>query len=165
MSKAFTKEDDDAGEEIAAPRATLPDGATNYMTPGGATRFREELARCQEERARLSAARDDADAAARLRRVEARIREITQSLASAEIVTARDAREVLFGATVRVRDGRGAETEYRIVGVDEADFDRGWVSWMSPIARALLQRKLKERVRFKFPSGEEELEIVGIAYE
>jgi transcription elongation factor GreB len=71
---------------------------------------------------------------------------------------------VSFGATVTVRRKDG-EISYRIVGVDEADPDRGWVSWPSPIARALLQARLGERVSFKFPSGEETLEILEISYE
>jgi transcription elongation factor GreB len=64
-----------------------------------------------------------------------------------------------------VRRCSSEETRYRIVGLDETDTDRGWVSWLSPIARSLLNARLGERVRFKFPSGEEELEIVCIEYE
>ena len=64
-----------------------------------------------------------------------------------------------------VRDGGGVETRYRIVGVDETDLDRDWVSWVSPIARALLNARLGQRVRLKFPGGEQGVEIVGIAYE
>jgi len=71
---------------------------------------------------------------------------------------------VQFGATVTVRERNGEELSYRIVGVDETDIDRGWVSWLSPIAKALFNARLGERVRFKLPSGEEELEIVGVAY-
>ncbi len=63
-----------------------------------------------------------------------------------------------------VRDSTGEESTYRIVGVDETDFDRGWVSWQSPIARALLNARRGERVPFSFPSGEEELEIVAVSY-
>jgi transcription elongation factor GreB len=70
-----------------------------------------------------------------------------------------------FGATVTVREQSGEEATYRIVGTDESDPDRGWVSWLSPIARALMNAQLGERIRFKFPAGEEELEIVNIAYE
>ena len=73
--------------------------------------------------------------------------------------------QVRFGTTVTVRKPSGDETRYRIVGVDEMDVDRDWVSWLSPIARALLNARLGQRVRFKFPSGEEELEITAIAYE
>ena len=70
--------------------------------------------------------------------------------------------QVRFGTTVTVRDGKGGESVYRIVGVDEADFSRNEVSWLSPIARALLNARLGQRVPFKFPSGATELEIVKI---
>ncbi len=72
---------------------------------------------------------------------------------------------VRFGASVRVRRADGEEDDYRIVGVDEIDLDRSWVSWLSPIARALLNARRGQRVRFRFPSGEEELEIVEISYD
>ena len=72
---------------------------------------------------------------------------------------------VRFGASVTVRDRGGGESHYRIVGVDETDIDRGWVSWLSPIAKALLNARLGERVRIELPSGQEELEILSIAYE
>ena len=62
------------------------------------------------------------------------------------------------------RDAAGEESTYRIVGVDEADVDRDWVSWVSPIARALLNARLGQRVRFRFPAGEDELEVVRIEY-
>ena len=64
-----------------------------------------------------------------------------------------------------MRRSDGEEDCYRIVGVDEIDLERSWVSWASPIARALLNARVGERVRFKFPSGEEELEIMQIDYE
>ncbi len=76
-----------------------------------------------------------------------------------------DADVVRFGATVTVRRSDGSEDTYRIVGVDEIDLERSWVSWQSPIAKALLNARRGERVRFKFPSGEEELEIAGVSYE
>ena len=72
---------------------------------------------------------------------------------------------VRFGATVTVRESDGNEASYRIVGVDEVDLDRGWVSWVSPIAKALLNSKQGERIRFKFPSGEETLEVLDVRYE
>ena len=73
--------------------------------------------------------------------------------------------QVRFGATVTVREPDGEESRYRIVGADETDIDRGWVSWLSPIAKALLNARLGERVRLRLPGGERELEITGITYE
>ena len=90
-----------------------------------------------------------------------------QSLRAAEIVLPPPTpwEVVRFGATVTVRDSYKVETRYRIVGVDEADAARGWVSWQSPIARALLHTRLSESVTFKFPSGESRLTIADIRYE
>jgi transcription elongation factor GreB len=174
MSKAFTKEsDDDLPTRAVVPRpasaSVLPEGAKNYLTPSGARRLRDELAKLvQEERPGLAASADN-EAAQRLATVDQRIYELEAILQSAEVVplpVAAERDRVAFGATVTVREtGSGRQDRYRIVGVDEADFDRDEVSWLSPIARALIQARLGERVRFQFPSGEEELEIVGIAYE
>lgn len=119
------------------------------------------------ERPRLvSAAADDPDAKRQLLNLDQRIAQLEASLQSAEVVPPPTENNVVrFGATVIVRRRDGDEDEYRIVGVDETDLDRGWVSWISPIARALLNAPLGGRVKFKFPSGEEELEIVRISYE
>jgi transcription elongation factor GreB len=93
--------------------------------------------------------------------------QLEESLQSSEIIgpPAGPADSVRFGATVTVRESDGGKATYRIVGVDEMDIDRGWVSWQSPIAKALLNGKRSQRIRFKFPSGEETLEILDIRYE
>ena len=72
---------------------------------------------------------------------------------------------VRFGAVVTVREAGGGETRYRIVGVDEVDFDRGWISWLSPIAKALLNKSIGQRVRLRTPGGERELEVMRVSYE
>lgn len=163
MSKAFTKEDDDAPEEplVARPLSTLPFGAKNYLTADGAERFRAERRELAEQRASLA---DDPANKRQIRAIDQRALDLEEMLATAEIVTANacDSDEVCFGSTVTVREADGTEHEYRIVGIDEADFDRGWVSWISPIARALTGARIGQRVAFKFPSGEKQLEIVGI---
>jgi len=168
MSRAFVRESDDLPERPTFARrpSPLPPGAQNHITPDGARRFREELERLvQVERPRLATA-DDPDAKRRLQEVNQRIDQLQQCLESAVVVPVPNERDrVQFGATVTVRERSGEETRYRVVGVDEVDIDRGWVSWLSPIAKALLNARLGERVRFKFPSGEEELEVVGVAYE
>jgi transcription elongation factor GreB len=170
LSKAFTREDDSAPELPDLPPLTsaLAPGAKNYITPAGAQKLRDELQQLIETtRPVLADSVDDPDAKRQLARLDQRILQLEESLQSAEIVKAPagPADVVRFGASVTVREGDGTETTYRIVGVDEMDIDRNWVSWMSPIAKALLNRKRGERIRFKFPSGEAALEIKGIRYE
>jgi transcription elongation factor GreB len=170
MSKAFTREDDSAPEHPDLPALTsaLAPGAKNYITPAGAEKLREELQRLVETtRPALADSQDDPDAKRQLARLDQRTIQLAESLQSAEIVSSPSgpADVVRFGASVTVRESDGTEISYRIVGVDETDIDRNWVSWLSPIAKALLNAKRGERIRFKFPSGEETLEIVEITYE
>jgi transcription elongation factor GreB len=169
MSRAFVRESDVPQLPELPPQASsLPPGAKNYLTPGGAARLKAELAqRLEVERPRLAAKpADDTDAKRELQVLDQRIRYLQQSLRTAEVVPPPQgpADVVRFGATVTVHDGR-EENRYRIVGVDETDLDRGWVSWLSPLARALLNTPLGAQVRFKAPSGEKELEIRQIEYE
>lgn len=170
MSKAFTRESDDAPDlPVLRPAAVLPPGAKNLMTPGGAARLRAELERmAREERPRLaeSAGAND-EAKQRLRTLDQRMELLHQKLQTAVVtgppVPADDT--VRFGATVLVRERSGEQATYRIVGVDETDLDQNWVSWLSPIAKALLNAQVGQRVRFKFPAGEEVLEILSVSYE
>jgi transcription elongation factor GreB len=170
LSKAFTRDENEGPDipEIAPPASLLTPGARNYITPQGAQKLRDELQKLVEvTRPRLVEARDDPDAKRQLARLDQRMRQLEDSLQAAEIVgpSGGPGDVVRFGAWVTVRESSGEETTYRIVGVDETDADNNWVSWMSPIARALLNRKLGERIRFKFPSGEDSLEIKEIRYE
>ena len=165
MSKAFTRESDDAPDEPPArlPQP-LPPGAKNYITQDGEQRLRGELEQLSARRSVLAAA-GDAESKQRLPALDARIRQMLQILQSVVVVAPPDGGEqVRFGATVTVRQRDGSTTDYRIVGVDETDIDRGWVSWLSPIAKALLNRRAGESIRFKFPSGEEPLEILSVSY-
>lgn len=174
MSRAFVRESDVPQLPELPPQVSpLPPGAKNYLTPSGAQRLQAELQRLREqERPRLAAApADDVDAKRELLVLDQRIRYLQESLRTAEITpppappAPAEADVVRFGATVTVREANGAETRYRIVGVDETDLDRNWVSWLSPIARALLNARRGERVQFKAPRGMRELEVVGIEYE
>ena len=168
MSKAFTRESDDLPEQPVAPRPpSLPPGVKNYLTPDGVGRMRAELERLLEQERPEAAAHSDADEARRnLQRIDQRIHHLQQSLASAEIVQppAGPVAQVRFGATVTVRERSGDQVQYRIVGVDETDVDRGWVSWRTPIAKALLNARVGDRVHLRLPAAEEELEILAIAY-
>jgi transcription elongation factor GreB len=170
MSKAFTREENEGPDLPDLPPTTsaLPPGAKNYMTRAGADRLRAQLARLIErERPRLTQeAADDPDVKRRLGLIDQRIFQLEQSLQTAEVISppTDPPGTVTFGSTVTVRGPDGEET-FRIVGVDETDHERGWVSWLSPVARALMNAKKGERVRFKYPCGEEDLEILGISYE
>ena len=169
MSKAFTRESDDAPEPRPLPRlvSALPPGTKNYLTPDGARRLQQELDDLSQKRSTIVALPADSDARYHLPALDQRIFQLQQSLQTAFLAPAPAPpwEQVRFGATVTVRDADGVETRYRIVGVDETDLDRDWVSWLSPIARALLNARSGQRVRLKLPAGEEQLEIVGIAYE
>jgi transcription elongation factor GreB len=170
MSKAFTREETDGPDipDLPPLSSALAPGARNFITAAGAQKLRDELQRSVEiTRPSLASSSDDPDAKRQLARLDQRIMQLEESLQSAEIVPPPDgpAEFVRFGATVTVRESDGSEAIYRIVGVDEIDLDRGWVSWQSPIAKALLNGRRDERIRFKFPSGEETLEILNIQYE
>ena len=168
MSKAFTRESD-LPEIVVRPRPTslLPPGAKNYLTVGGAQELERELDELLSMRSRLTAAAEDGELAEKLQRVDMRIAQLQQTLHSAAIVEPPSAPDdtVRFGATVTVREQDGSECTYRIVGVDETDLERNWISWVSPIAKALLQARAGERVRVKFPSGEQELEILRVSHD
>ena len=170
MSKAFTREENEGPDlpDLPPTGSALPPGAKNYMTRAGAERLRSVLEHLiEKERPALAAeATDDLDAKRRLGLLDQRIFQLEQSLQSAEVLSppANPPGTVTFGATVTVRGPDGEET-FRIVGVDETDHERGWVSWLSPVARALMNAKRGERVRFKYPCGEEDLEILAIRYE
>ncbi|MSU70158.1 MAG: hypothetical protein EXS39_05160, partial [Opitutaceae bacterium] len=114
-----------------------------------------------------SALSDDAEAKYELQRLAQRIQYLQQSLCSAEVVLppAGPPDRVRFGATVTVREPKGSESCYRLVGVDETDLDRNWVSWLSPIAQALLNARLGQIVAFKTPAGKTELEVIRITHD
>lgn len=169
MSKAFTRENDDAPEpvRIRRPASVLPPGVRNHVTPDGLQRWRTELDRLSEvERARL-AATDQPEDRERLNSLDQEIHRLRQLIRSAVATPPPPAGEerIRFGAWVTIREAAGAETRYRIVGVDEVDLGRGWISWLSPLSKALLHRRKGESVRLHTPGGEEVLEILAVEYE
>ncbi|MDP9004029.1 MAG: GreA/GreB family elongation factor [Verrucomicrobiota bacterium] len=170
MSKAFTREENDGPDipDLPPLSSSLGSGARNYITATGAQKLRDQLQQAVEiTRPALASSSDDPDAKRQLARLDQRIMQLEESLHAAEIVAPPEGASdvVRFGATVTVRESDGTKTSYRIVGVDEMDLDRNWVSWMSPIAKALLNARQGQSVPFKFPSGQETLEIIDIRYE
>lgn len=160
MSRAFVKETDTTAEP-ALPEPELPPGARNLVTPEGAARLRDELAALEAERAALRDA-DGAAAAARRASVDRRARYLARRIETFVVTpTAPDVDRVVFGATVTLV-GDDGERRLRIVGVDEADAARGDVSWVSPIARAVLGARLGDEVTVRVPRGDEILEVTAI---
>lgn len=151
MSKAFTKEDDEIPERSGRMRSPsgLPPGAVDYLTAEGERRLRSELEKLQISEGG--------------RRAE-RIRELQRVLASVTVVPERETtmEEVLFGATVTVRDAQGELARYRIVGVEETGLAPGWVSWVSPLAKALIGARVGDRVRLGEGAADE---VVIVAVE
>ncbi len=168
MSKAFTKDDASDAPVVVVPRAPLPPGTPNYVTPRGLAALRAELDALQAERARLEVPSEDNDARVRaLTTVHARIGELAERIAAALLVNPREQPhdEVRFGARVAARTENGTTREWQIVGVDESDVAHGRVAFTAPLARALLGRRVGDAVTVRTPRGEEELEIEAIAYE
>ncbi len=167
MSKAFVRESDSTDfSDVPAPVSPLPPGARNYLTAAGAQRLRDEIARLSTVERPPLAAVDDPDSKRELKALDQRIRYLQQSLSTAEIVEppAEPDDVVRFGATVTVRDARGEVSHYRLVGADETDPAEGAVSWLSPLAQALMNAREGDRVRFHAPAGEQVLEIVAVDY-
>ena len=189
MSKAFTKEseqDEDGPEDDAREGLnTLPPGTKNYITPAGLQRLKDELQfLLRKERPAVTAVvswaagngdrSENADyqyGKRRLRDIDRRIRFLTRRVDLAELIDpetprdARTARQAFFGATVRYANAAGEEQVVTIVGVDESDHRRKHISWISPLARALMKAKPGDTVLLQAPGGTEELEVLDVRYE
>ena len=182
MSKAFTREDDGADEDdLPEESGGLPLAAKNYMTPAGFARMREELdGLMRKERPEVvkvvSWAASNGDRSEngdyiygkkRLREIDCRVRYLSKRLANAEVVDpARRGKteQVFFGATVTYANGRGEERTIKIVGVDEVALDKGHVSWISPIAKALLRAEEGDVVKMRTPQGVDDIEVIEVRY-
>ena len=169
MSKAFTRESDDesGAEDIPSFRPQLPPGTRNYITREGADRLKQSLNDLLEKKQALATMINAAGTGSEAdqRKIESAIRRLQQILDSvvvAEIPVDQD--KVAFGAVVMIRHGNGEEAAYHIVGVEEADPERGSISWISPLARALFSRRAGDKVRFRSPEGDEELTIMTVRY-
>jgi transcription elongation factor GreB len=159
MSKAFTREPDESGgDEIPSVRPPLPAGTTNYITREGAERLQQRLDNLLEKK-RQSSNAPESD----LRKLDAQIRTLQQTLSSVVVSQpASNPGKVVFGTTVKIRGQNGEEEIYRIVGVEEAEPENGSISWLSPLARALLSREIGDKVRFRTPAGAKELTVLSI---
>jgi transcription elongation factor GreB len=179
MSKAFLKEPDPEQDDAGSEPAALPVGSKNYISPAGYARLNAERRQLVEvERPEVvkvvSWAASNGDRSEngdyiygkrRLREIDRRVRYLIKRLENAEIVESagRESDQVFFGATVSLRSAAG-ERIVTIVGVDEVDPAHGRVSWISPIARALLKARVGDVVTLATPAGAETLEIMDVSY-
>ncbi len=181
MSKAFTKESDGDDDEDGGGLPPLPAGTRNYITPQGYARLRGELLQLiDEERPKVveivhwAASNGDRSengdylyGKKRLREIDRRIRFLTKRLEIAEVADPclhHGNDQVFFGATVRYAQEDGEEREITIVGIDEADSLKGQVSWISPIARALIKAREGDVVKLQTPAGLQEVEVLAVKY-
>jgi len=188
MNNHFTNEpdeEDDQREPVAEPEQPQPPVAKNYITPSGLRRLRDELKfLLVRERPAVTAVvswaagngdrSENADyqyGKRRLKQIDRRIHFLTKRIDAAEVVdpeaprTGRAATHVFFGATVRYANAAGTERVVSIVGVDEVDLDRNQISWISPLARALMKSGPGDRVVLHAPGSTEHLEILDVTYE
>ena len=183
MSKAFTRENDNIPEDDEDEGANpLPAGVKNYMTPAGHARMKAEFEQLWKiERPKLveiiawAASNGDRSengdyiyGKKRLREIDRRIRYLTKRLDNAEVVdpaAREETDQIFFGATVTVEDDLGAIATYAIVGIDEAEPARNRISWVSPMARALLKAREGDTVSLMTPAGKRELDILEVRYE
>ena len=183
MSKAFTTENDADGDEDGGDGAmpALPSGSKNYITPAGYARLRDELLQLMdEERPKVVEAvhwaakngdrSENGDylyGKKRLREIDRRIRFLSKRLEIAEVTDPsvhHGSDQIFFGATVRYVDETGDERSVTILGIDEADSAQAQVSWISPIARALLKSREGDVVKLVTPGGAHEVEVLSVSY-
>ena len=180
MSKAFIKETDDEADLPDEPLA-IPAGVKNYMTPLGHRHMQDELRQLlRVERPKVvetvawAAGNGDRSengdyiyGKRRLREIDRRVRFLSKRLERAEVVDPNQQKkrdQIFFGATVTCVNGRGSEMTITIVGIDEADLDCGQVSWLSPVARALMKARQGDIVELRAPAGIEQIEVLAICY-
>jgi len=181
MSKAFTKESSADEDEDGAPAQPPPPGTKNYITPQGYACLRAELlGLIDDERPKVvelvhwAASNGDRSengdylyGKKRLREIDRRIRFLTKRLEIAEVVDPsvhQGSDQVYFGATVHYADDLGAERTVTILGIDEADNAQQQVSWISPVARALLKAREGDEVLLQTPGGLRTLEVLQVSY-
>lgn len=181
MNKAFVKESDQNDDDAGPEAPSLPAGVKNYMTVQGYQRLRAELAHLMnEERPAVvqvvSWAASNGDRSEngdylygkkRLREIDRRMRFLTKRLEIAEVVDPAvqpNKDQVFFGASVVYMDKAGQEHRVTIVGVDEAEPLQGRISWISPVARALIKAREGDTVTLRTPAGVDELEILEVSY-
>lgn len=164
MSRGFVKEDDVERAGTDLPERQIS-AHPNYVTAQGYVQLQQLASTLEQERLALSATKDEPTAQQKLLMINRDLRYVTSRLETA-LVTKPEAaaKQVLFGATVIMEDEEGIQHTYTIVGEDEADIQANKVSWVSPLAKALIGHQVGESVTWLRPVGNAVLEIIAIQY-
>lgn len=181
MNKAFTKETDNDDDDEPEKPDTVSPNTKNYVTPAGYAALQNELRELLSverpkivETVRWAAGNGDRSengdyiyGKRRLREIDRRVRYLTKRIDNAEIVDPhlqKNLTQIFFGATVTYQLTNKSKVTVKIVGVDEADIEQGKISWISPVAKALIKAQVGDRVKLRTPSGEQLVEILTIKY-
>ncbi len=164
MSRGFVKEEDQEEAPIIPPRAALPEGVTNYVTPQGLKALQEERKELENERANLSSENETERRRAAML-IDGKLNLLVDRLSTAQVIAAKDQPkdEVRFGALVKFKMN-GNTQKFQIVGVDEADVKQQKIAFTAPIAKALNGKKVGEEVAFKLGNENRKIEILEISY-
>jgi transcription elongation factor GreB len=167
MSRGFVKEDDQEEVPIVPQRAYLPEGVTNFVTRAGMDQLLAEKQALIEERENLNIASENEKRIA-LNFINAKLQLLGNRIAEARVIDPKDQPqdEVTFGAMVTLKTGAAGNTQtFQIVGVDEANIARGKISFISPLAKALINKKTGDRITIKRDREDIVYEIMAISYQ
>lgn len=166
MSRGFVKEDDQEEIPMVPPRADLPEGVRNYVTRVGMDELLTEKKMLIDERNNLDSSNENEKRIA-LNHINAKLQLLNNRIATAEVVNPKNQpqNEIRFGALITLKTAATQKIQtFQIVGVDEADIAKGKISFISPLARALLHKKIGDRAFLKRPTGDMVFEIMDITY-
>jgi len=166
MSRGFVKEDDQEEVPMVPPRAHLPQGVPNYVTQAGMDELLAERQALMNEKENLDISSENERRIA-VNHITAKLQLLNNRIAEARIIDLKEQPrdEIRFGATVTLKtEGTNDIQAYQVVGVDEADISRGKISFLSPLARVLTNKKVGDKVILKRPKGDHVFEIINISY-
>lgn len=166
MSRGFVKEEDQEEPVLIPPRAAMPDGVTNYVTPNGLAELKQELTNLEYQRAHV-AAESDTEKRRSQSLIDGKINLLAERLQSARLLDPKDQpeNEIRFGAKVKLENiNSGHLQEFQIVGVDEADIKKKKIAFVAPIAKAVTGRKVGEEIDFKLGNEIRKLKVLEIDY-
>jgi transcription elongation factor GreB len=166
MSRGFVKEDDQEEIPMVPPRAHLPEGVPNYVTQAGMDELLAERQALMNEKENLDNSSENERRIA-VNHITAKLQLLNNRIAEARIIDLKEQPldEIRFGATITLKtEGTNEIQIFQIVGVDETDISRGKISFLSPLARVLTNKKAGDKVVLKRPKGDHVIEIINISY-